>query len=153
MRHPEVVSSLSDFSKGLFKPVLDDSSPPDKPRKIIFCSGKIYYELLARRRELKSNSAVLVRIEQYYPLPKQQLEKVVNRYDGVKGFCWVQEEPENMGAWQFLRPQLEGLIGKSVGYIGRNTAASPAPGIPGIYRRQQNEIVDKAIGSYYGNRS
>ena len=146
LRHPEVVSPLATLSKGVFEPVLDDPDAPAKPKKVIFCSGKIYYELLARRRQVKTNAPVLVRIEQYYPLPGRSLEKVIETYKLAKEWCWVQEEPENMGAWRFLRPHLEALTGKQVNYVGRKAAASPAPGIPGIYRQQQNEVIDTAIG-------
>ncbi len=146
MRHPEVVSSPSDLSRDTFDPVLNDPDPPDRPKKVIFCSGKIYYELLARRRQVKANIPALVRIEQYYPFPKERLREVIESFQGVKTWLWVQEEPENMGAGWFIRPQLEKLVGKPVGYVGRDAAAAPAPGISAIYRQQQNEIVDKAVG-------
>lgn len=146
MRHPEVISPLAAISKDVFEPVLDDPNAPAKPTKVIFCSGKIYYELLAQRRQVNANAPALVRIEQYYPFPKQSLEKVIETYKMAKEWCWVQEEPENMGAWRFLQPHLEALTGKQVNYVGRKAAASPAPGIPGVYRQQQNEVIDTAMG-------
>jgi 2-oxoglutarate dehydrogenase E1 component len=147
MRHPEVVSSIQDLSRGGFDPVLDDPNPPESPSKVIFCSGKIYYELLARRRQMKKSTPALIRIEQYYPFPKKRVREVIKTFKGARKWLWVQEEPENMGAWRFVRPYFEGLIGKPVGYVGRREAASPAPGIPAIYREQQGTVVDKAIGT------
>jgi 2-oxoglutarate dehydrogenase E1 component len=145
MRHPEVISSMADLSKGVFDPVLDDPDPPGKPKKVIFCSGKIYYELLARRREVTANKPALVRLEQYYPFPEHRIKEVVKLYQGAKTWLWVQEEPENMGAWRFVGLRIEEIVGKPLEYVGRKEAASPAPGIPAIYREQQNAVVEKAI--------
>jgi 2-oxoglutarate dehydrogenase E1 component len=146
MRHPEVISPLQDLSRGGFDPVLDDPDRPEKPAKLIFCSGKIYYELLARRREIKSSPPALIRIEQYYPFPEKRVTEIIEAYKSAKTWQWAQEEPENMGAWYFIRPHLEGLIGKPVDYVGRKAAASPAPGIPAIYREQQEDVVARAVG-------
>jgi 2-oxoglutarate dehydrogenase E1 component len=146
MRHPEVVSPLRDLSRGGFDPVLDDADPPQEPTRVIFCSGKIYYELLARRRETKTTPPALVRIEQLYPFPEHRVREVIETHRDAKRWLWVQEEPENMGAWRFVRPHLEGIIGKPVVYVGRKEAASPAPGIPAVYREQQAAVVDGAVG-------
>ncbi|MFH2130878.1 MAG: 2-oxoglutarate dehydrogenase E1 component [bacterium] len=146
MRHPEVASSLSDLSKGKFDPVVNDPEPPDRPKKVILCSGKIYYELLARRRQVKTNPPALIRIEQFYPFPEQRIRQIVQSYRCASSWCWVQEEPENMGAGRYIRPRLEKLIGKPVNYVGRAAAASPAPGISNLHREQQNAVVDQAVG-------
>ncbi len=145
MRHPEVISSLAYISRGRFDPVLDDPESPEKPKKVIFCSGKIYYELLARRRKTSSPTA-LIRIEQYYPFPEERIRDVIRTCKGARKWLWVQEEPENMGAWRFVRPHLESLIGKPLEYVGRKEAASPAPGIPAVYREQQDAVVVEAVG-------
>ncbi len=150
MRHPQVVSKLSEMSKGTFQEVLDDPAPPKTIKHVLFCSGKIYYELLARRRQLKSAHMAIVRIEQYYPFPEKKLKKIVTRYRKATLWHWVQEEPQNMGAWQFLRPYLETLIGKPIGYIGRKPSSSPASGFPNISRQEQAAIVDQAIGTAEG---
>ncbi len=146
LRHPEVISPLPAFSNDVFEPVLDDPDTPAKPKKGIFCSGKIYYELLVRRRQVKTNTPALIRIEQYYPFPEKPLEKVIHHHKEIEEWYWVQEEPENMGAWRFMKPYLETLTEKQVKYVGRKAAASPAPGIPAIYRQQQNEVIDTAVG-------
>lgn len=150
MRHPQVVSSLSELAQGAFQEVLDDPVPPKKTKQVLFCSGKIYYELFARREQLKLDHVAIVRIEQYYPFPEKQLKKIITRYQKASLWHWVQEEPKNMGAWQFLRPYLEELIKKPIGYIGRKPSASPASGFPNISRQEQTAIIDQAIGSAEG---
>ncbi len=146
LRHPLAVSDLKDMSSGAFKEVLEDPYPVKSIRRILFCSGKIYYELLQKRREMKKTDTAIVRLEQFYPFPEIQLKAVIRKYKRVRQFIWVQEEPENMGAWFFVRPRLEKLIGKPLEYIGRNAAASPATGFPSIYRKEQAAVTDKAIG-------
>jgi 2-oxoglutarate dehydrogenase E1 component len=109
------------------------------------CSGKIYYELDQRRRELKAGDTAIVRLEQFHPFDAAALKAALKPYAKVKQWCWVQEEPENMGAWGFLRHRLEELLGAPVNYIGRPAAASPATGFPAIYRQQQAAIGEKAF--------
>ncbi len=155
MRHPMVVSRLQDLASSRFQEVLDDPAPPKSPKRVLLCSGKIYYELSAQREQRqnhqsKKNHTAIVRVEQYYPFPENQIKDIVTRYQRAGGWYWVQDEPENMGAWQFMRPRLEGLIGKSVGYVGRKASASPASGIPSIYRRDQAMIINQALGAPEG---
>ena len=150
MRHPQVISDFSDLSQGSFMEVLDDPSPPKKVKQVLFCSGKIYYELLARRNQLKASHAALVRVEQYYPFPEKALKKIITQYRNARLWQWVQEEPQNMGAWQFIHPLLEGLIKKPIGYIGRKPSASPASGFPIVSRQEQAAIIDQAMGTAEG---
>ena len=146
LRHPAVVSTLKQFTSGSFQPVLDDSQNPSSPKTVILCSGKIYYDLQQRRSELGKTDAVIVRLEQFYPFPESQLKEIATKYRQVKKWCWVQEEPENMGGWQFIKPRIESICGKELSYIGRSAAASPATGFPSIYRIEQSAIVDEAMG-------
>jgi len=150
LRHPLAVSDLKEMTSGSFKEVLEDPDPVKSLRRILFCSGKIYYELLQKRREMKKTDTAIVRLEQFYPFPEIQLKAVIRTYKRVRQFIWVQEEPENMGAWVFVRPRLERLIGKPLEYIGRNAAASPATGFPSIYRKEQGAVTEKAIGNDEG---
>jgi 2-oxoglutarate dehydrogenase E1 component len=147
LRNPLAVSDLKKMTAGAFKEVLEDPDPVKSSSRILFCSGKIYYELLQKRREMKKADAAIVRLEQFYPFPEMQLKAVIQKYKRGRQFIWVQEEPENMGAWIFMRPRLEKLIGKPLEYIGRNVAASPATGFPIIYRKEQAALADKAIGN------
>jgi 2-oxoglutarate dehydrogenase E1 component len=150
LRHPLAVSELKDMTSGEFKEVLEDPDALTSVRCILFCSGKIYYELLQKRREMKKADTAIVRLEQFYPFPEMQLKAVIQKYKRGRQFIWVQEEPENMGAWVFVRPRLERLIGKPLEYIGRNAAASPATGFPIIYRKEQAAVTEKAIGNDEG---
>jgi len=95
---------------------------------------------------MKKTDAAIIRLEQFYPFPETQLKAVIRKYKQVRQFIWVQEEPENMGAWFFVRPRLEKLIKKPLQYIGRNAAASPATGFPDIYRKEQTAVTDTALG-------
>jgi 2-oxoglutarate dehydrogenase E1 component len=116
------------------------------------CSGKIYYELAARRRELEKTDIAILRLEQIYPFPRERLKKVTKKYAKARQWCWVQEEPENMGGWQFVRPRLETLIKPGLTYIGREAASSPATGFPVIFRQEQNDIIEKAVGPIAGSQ-
>ncbi|MGA9177270.1 MAG: 2-oxoglutarate dehydrogenase E1 component [Desulfobacterales bacterium] len=146
LRHPLAVSDLKEMTAGTFKEVLEDPDSVKSVRRILFCSGKIYYELLQKRREMKKTDTAIIRLEQFYPFPETQLKAVIRKYKQVRQFIWVQEEPENMGAWFFVRWRLEKLIKKPLEYIGRNAAASPATGFPSIYRKEQTAVTDTALG-------
>ena len=146
LRHPLAVSSLSELSSGHFQEVLDDPETPASAKTLIFCSGKIYYELFQRRKALKASNIAIIRIEQFYPFPKTLLDNTIKKYNRAETYYWVQEETENMGAWSFLRPRLETLLGKSIRYIGRRAASSPATGFANIYRQEQATIIEEAIG-------
>jgi 2-oxoglutarate dehydrogenase E1 component len=147
LRHPLAVSQLEEMVSGTFMEVLDDPDNTNDPGRVLFCSGKIYYQLLRRRQETETDDAVIIRIEQFYPFPKDHLAKIIARYHRAKDWYWVQEEPHNMGGWQFMHPRLADLTGKSITYIGRNEAASPATGFPEIHKREQTAILNQAIGS------
>jgi 2-oxoglutarate dehydrogenase E1 component len=151
LRNPAAVSTLKDLSNGSFETIIDDSEEFKDARKVLFCSGKIYYELYARRKELGIADIAVVRLEQLYPFSGKRLKTLVNQYSKTKHWCWVQEEPQNMGGWQFVKPRFEKLIKRKLRYIGRNAAASPATGFPAIYRHEQGSIVEKAVGPAPGH--
>ena len=146
LRHPLAVSDLADLVSGSFQEVLDDPDKLNAPDRILFCSGKIYYELLQMRRKMKIFDTAVVRLEQFYPFPETQLKAVIQKYRGARQYFWVQEEPENMGGWFFVRPLIEKLTGKTIKFIGRKASASPATGFPNIYRREQAAIIEVAVG-------
>jgi 2-oxoglutarate dehydrogenase E1 component len=151
LRHPLAVSDLEEMVSGNFMEVLDDPADITKPRRVLVCSGKIYYPLIQRRRETGSDDTVIVRLEQFYPFPEDQLAKIIDRYHQINDWYWIQEEPQNMGGWQFIHPRLTALTGKSITYIGRNEAASPATGFPEIYKQEQAAILAQAILSKQGD--
>lgn len=152
LRLPAAVSAMADLARGSFQTVIDDTSDSHDPRTVLCCSGKIYYELAARRRELEKTDIAILRLEQIYPFPRERLKKAAKKYAKAKQWCWVQEEPENMGGWQFVRPRLEALIKTGLTYIGREAASSPATGFPVIFRHEQNDIIQKAVGPPAGSQ-
>ena len=125
--------------------MLYDPEKTDVVQSVLFCSGKIYYELIQKRDALQRPDVAIVRIEQYYPFPEEHLRQVMHRYPQAKTWKWIQEEPENMGAWWFVRPLLEGILQQLLIYVGRKPSASPATGFPKIYRRDQDAILDQAF--------
>jgi 2-oxoglutarate dehydrogenase E1 component len=152
LRHPAAISPLDDLAGGSFQTVIDDPSNVKNPQIILLCSGKIYYELSARRKDRKNRKVAIVRVEQFYPFPTEPLKRVVEKYSRTKNWCWVQEEPENMGGWQFIKPRIEGLAKKTLYYVGREPAASPATGFPAIFRQEQDRIIEMAVGLAAGKR-
>ncbi len=155
LRHPLVTSTVEDFSSGAFQEVIDDPRFVDtkKARKVLLCSGKIYYDLLAAQTEKSIDDVALVRIEQLYPWPEQQILDILSRYDHVKEFHWVQEEPRNMGAWIFVqaffgggyRNMSEKLGNKPLQYIGRGTGAAPSVGSAKLHAKDQAGIIAEAL--------
>ncbi len=148
LRHPMAISSLEDLANGQFAAVLDNADNRPSAQKIIFCSGKIYYQLITRRQQINEATIAIIRLEQLYPFPEKALEKIVARYPKATSWVWVQEEPQNMGAWQFVKPRLTALLKRDLDYVGRKAAASPATGFPKIYKMEQDGIVDSAIGPH-----
>ncbi len=146
LRHPVAVSDTDELINGPFREVIDDVGKNENPEKVIFLTGKIYYQLYERREFLKFYDIAIVRIEQLYPFPEKRLKQIIEKYKNAKKWIWVQEEPENMGAWAFMEPRLRKMTGKDILYIGRKPSASPATGFANIYRKEQAEIPDKAIG-------
>ncbi len=154
LRHKLAVSDLSALDKGTtFIPVIDEIDSNVKSasvRKVIFCTGKIYYDLLERRREKGIKDIAIVRLEQLYPFESEQVAKIIGKYSKAKNFVWCQEEPKNMGAWKFIRPLLDvqlkaAKIDKHIEYIGRMEAASPAVGYLYAHNKQQDALVDEVL--------
>lgn len=150
LRHKLAVSSLEDLSTGSFKPVLDeiDNFEIKKIKRVIFCGGKIYYELLEKRRLEKREDAVIIRIEQLYPFPDLECEKILNKYKNIKDIIWCQEEPENQGAWYYMKHHLHACLekGQALQYAGRPSSAAPAVGYHHLHDAQQAAVVTEALG-------
>jgi len=155
LRHPQVISTVDDLTKGVFYPVIDDSSVtnPAAIRKILLCTGKVYYEVLAAREARKGTDetalrTAIVRVEQLYPFPEVEIRAVIERYKAASGVVWVQEEPRNMGAWIFMRTRLQRIMAneaRTLGYAGRPESASTAPGSTKVHNREQAELLDQAF--------
>ncbi len=145
LRHPRCVSRVDELTHGVFKKLLEDESvPAEAVTKVLFCSGKVYYDLLAHREETADTKTAIVRIEQLYPFPEQQLFGLLSRYPNAHSFVWVQEEPKNMGAWTFVQPHISSHCGR-LDYVGRDAAASPATGSLTIHKREQKDLVTQAF--------
>jgi 2-oxoglutarate dehydrogenase E1 component len=142
LRHPLAVSNLEDLATGRFHEVLDDVAAINAPRRVALCTGKIYYDLLRKREELQRKDVALIRLEQIHPFPEEQFKGQFDRYVSEVQWVWVQEEPENMGAWCFVQSRLEALLGQEVGYIGRKASASPAAGLLITHKQEQTALCD-----------
>lgn len=152
LRDPAASSELHEFTEGEFKNVIDEVDELNiaEVKKIIFCSGKLYYELLKARREHKITNRVIVRIEQLYPFPHQEVQTILNKYSGANEIIWCQEEPRNQGAWFFIKSARN--IGECLNdhhklrYAGRTYMAAPATGSLHIHREQQQALIEDALG-------
>jgi len=147
LRHRLCVSQVSDFTSGGFQPVIDDASvDPGAVRRVLLCSGKIYYELFQARAERGLTDTALVRLEQFYPLPVDEIRAALERYPNAQDFAWVQEEPANQGAWQFIALNLlEHLPGVGLRRISRPAAAAPATGSTKVHEIEQAELIEAAL--------
>lgn len=149
LRLPKSASTVGDLVDGAFHAVLDDPAIDDASvvRRIVLCSGKIYYDLLAARDDEQTRTTALVRVEQLYPFPAAELSQVFDRYPDAEQIVWAQEEPRNMGAWFFMEPRLEELAAGrlSMRYAGRVERASPAEGSATDHETEQNRIVTEAL--------
>ena len=143
LRHPKCVSRLDDFQKGKFLPLIDDDNTDRKEvRRVVFCSGKIYYDLLKRKDDLGVKDIALVRLEQLHPFPAEEVEKIIRKYSGNMLTLWVQEEPENMGAWLYIQNQMKKY---EVIPVTRQPSGSPATGLFKIHELSQQEIIGKVF--------
>jgi len=148
LRHKMAISPVDQLVSERFHEVLDDSIEADRVRRVVLCSGKVYYDLVAKRAETgKANEVAIVRLEQLYPWPDHSLKSALSRYTKAREWVWAQEESQNMGAWTFVAPRLQELMGVNFLYVGRDASASPATGSHAVHEREQSELVEAAIGS------
>jgi 2-oxoglutarate dehydrogenase E1 component len=151
LRHPKAMSTVGDLTSGAFQEVIGDAHVVGgNVRRILLCSGKVYYDLLAKRDEIGRNDVAIIRLEQLYPFPSQLLTDILRRYSDTTEIFWVQEEPENMGAWYFVEEQLQDLIERcrrSLKFVGRPAAASPATGAHKVHIEQQQHLVEEAFAT------
>ena len=151
LRNPNAVSSLDDLTDGSFACVIDDKiKEPNKVKKAIMCSGKVFYELLQKRDEEKRDDIALIRIEQLYPFPYDDLEEILTKYQNAKEFVWCQEEPLNQGAWFSHRHRIQRVLDrldndKVVNLVSRPAAAAPAVGLMKLHLEQQKQVINEAI--------
>lgn len=143
LRHPMSVSPISDFEAGTtFREVIGDQNVGKKVRRILFCSGKISFELITKKEALNAKDIAVVRIEQLYPYPSDQVQKIIDQYKGAE-MCWVQEEPANAGAWEYLSSRYAHF--KNAKLIARPVSSSPATGYAKLHATEQARIVDECF--------
>jgi 2-oxoglutarate dehydrogenase E1 component len=150
LRHPLVASTPRDLAEGRFRTVIDDEDARSRVadvRRVVVCTGKVYVDLAGSDKRAAARDVAIVRVEQLYPLPSQNLRATLDGYRAAAEIVWMQEEPENMGAWDFIRPHLvEAAGGRPVRLIARPRSASPAEGSAARHARQQQILVESAFG-------
>lgn len=149
LRHPLAVANTDELANGKFQYVIPDTEiTADKnPKRVVFCTGKVYYDLITYREEQGINDVAIVRLEQIYPFPDADVLEILKGYANVSDVVWCQEEPRNMGAWNFLRSKLENELqsDQKLRYIGRDSSASPAAGSLKLHNAEQEKLVKTAI--------
>jgi 2-oxoglutarate dehydrogenase E1 component len=149
LRHKLSQSTMADLVEGRFWPVIDEVDALDaaKVRRVVFCSGKVYYDLLERRRASRDDTVAIVRIEELYPFPAEDYQAILDRYAGARDVVWCQEEPQNQGAWYQIRHRLQAPLtaGHVLHYAGREGAAAPATGLFAMHQREQEALVAAAL--------
>jgi 2-oxoglutarate dehydrogenase E1 component len=145
LRHPRCISTLDEFTRGGFEEIIDDASADaTSVNHLVLCSGKLYYDLLAEKEKRKAGGIALVRMEQLYPFPKKQLDKIISKYSLAKKITWAQEEPENMGAWNYLQRVMKNI---SWNLVSRHESASPATGSHQAHEREQKVLIEEVFKS------
>ena len=155
LRHKLCVSDVSDLTEGTFQPVLDDAEHLDreKVRRVVFCSGKVFYDLQNVRSERDLTDVALIRVEQLYPFPAEEIERVFDSYPNANEAFWVQEEPANMGAWTDIERRFRDVLPARIphlAYAGRRAAASPATGNYKLHVREVEAFIDVALRRPHG---
>lgn len=152
LRHPKAASPVRELAFGRFRPVIDDMTVMirrDQVTRVVLCSGKVYVDLIANAERARSKQVAIIRIEELYPFPEEELRGMLNAYPNLREVVWLQEEPKNMGAWSFVQPRLRKIIRDEVEvrYTGRTERASSAEGPAKVHAVEQARIVDAAFSS------
>jgi 2-oxoglutarate dehydrogenase E1 component len=143
LRHQRCVSSLDDFSNGGFREIIDDTqAKPDLIHRIVFCSGKLYYDLLEEKEQKQINDTAIIRVEQLYPLPEKQIKEILAKYRNATDYIWSQDEPVNMGAWSFM---LQYFPDVKLNVVARPASGSPATGSPKFHQLRQRKVIEKSF--------
>jgi 2-oxoglutarate dehydrogenase E1 component len=154
LRHKMAISKLREFTGENFKTLIPEThklNADDKIRRVVLCSGKVYYDLIEARETAKINDVAIIRLEQLYPFPAQELKNELKKYKNAE-IIWCQEEPKNMGAWKFVDDLIEEVLIESkyknsrAKYVGRIASASPATGYGSYHSREQKKLIDEALG-------
>ena len=145
LRNKDAVSTFSELENSVFEEILDDATTPESPKRIILCSGKIYWDLYNYRIDQNIKDTAIIRVEQLYPLHKDRMIELAKKYSTAETIVWCQEEPQNMGAYTFIEPKLELLFEKKISYSGRSNGASTAVGSLALHKFEQSELIENAF--------
>jgi 2-oxoglutarate dehydrogenase E1 component len=147
LRHPQAVSPVALLAEGRFRPVIpDEAADPSETTRVVLCSGKLYYDLLGAREEAGARHAALVRVEQLYPLDVEGVRAALAGFRPEAELVWAQEEPSNMGAWDYVNANLVPRLGRRVELVARAPSASPAVGSATRHKLEQEQLVREALG-------
>ena len=153
LRHKEAISTLEELAHGRFHNVLDETDDLDKSKveRVILCSGKVFYDLRAARRERDLDNIAILRLEQLYPFPEAELLQVLGAYTNLQDAVWCQEEPMNQGAWYASQHHMRRVIHRHkvdiyLRYLGREASAAPAAGYMALHLEQQEQFINEALG-------
>jgi 2-oxoglutarate dehydrogenase E1 component len=149
LRHPMAVCNVEQLANGAFEPFIPDQEKedPEKIKRMIICSGKVYYDLYKMRDKEEIDDIAIARLEQFYPFPDNDIADYLKKFKNVKEIIWCQEEPRNMGGWYFVFPRLQSQLkrGQKINYIGRPAAASTAAGQKKIHDAEQKRLLEEAL--------
>ena len=154
LRNKDATSPMSEFTKGMFQTVIPDNKDlkADKVKRVIACSGKVYYDLAKKREERGSEDVAIIRVEQLYPFPHKAFAAEIKKYPNLVDVVWCQDEPQNQGAWFFVQHYIHENMqeGQKLGYSGRAASASPAVGYSHLHQEQQKSLVEGAFAKLKG---
>ncbi|MFZ0565814.1 MAG: 2-oxoglutarate dehydrogenase E1 component [Chlamydiales bacterium] len=145
LRHPACVSKIEDLTEGTFQEILDDPQKNGKSTHLMFCTGRIYYDLIEEREKRNLHNVAIIRLEQLYPLHHDKLVQLLKKYKQVKKYYWVQEEPKNMGAYAYIAPLLEEIVSEKLTYVGRRRSASTAAGSHSRHEKEHEQLMNMAF--------
>lgn len=158
LRNPAVMSSADELAHGRWQPVIDDpAANHEVVKRLILCSGKFYYDLIGSELRAQMPEVAIVRVEQLYPFPVRYLEPVIRRYSNVETLVWAQEEPKNMGAWEFMSWRLEKMLaanggGLKVNYVGRRRSSTPAEGSKALFYKNQSLVIEAVFTHQFNHK-
>jgi 2-oxoglutarate dehydrogenase E1 component len=155
LRNKDATSPLSEFTRGEFRTVIsevDETIDASKVKRLVCCSGKVYYDLVKKRAEKKATDTAIIRVEQLYPFPHKAFSTEIKRYPNLSELVWCQDEPQNQGAWFFVQHYIHENMaeGQKLGYAGRPASASPAVGYAHLHQEQQKALLDQAFTKLKG---
>jgi 2-oxoglutarate dehydrogenase complex dehydrogenase (E1) component-like enzyme len=147
LRHPECISTIAELSEKRFEQILADPAASPGVSKLLFCSGRIYYDLAHERKKREDKRIAIVRLEQLYPFPEKRLKEMIDGYQQIKTYIWAQEEPQNMGAYHYVEPYFRKLLPekRALRYIGRKASAVTATSSHAVHEKEVQQILDQVF--------